>query len=236
MSARRLRVPRRQSGVALIMVLLAMALVVLLAAGMTHQQSVRVFRTGHYLAQQQGYSVALGAEDFARRILTRDFEDDKEDNAMVDSLDEFWAANAAILPLDDQGVVEVQVDDLSGRFNLNDLVTATGQVDTLAKERFNRLLMVLGISAIHADALVDWIDANDEPGERLWRRGRRISDGRARISGREPAICQCYRAAPDRGHDRGDLSDPEAARGGPAGSGGGRQCEHRHRAGVAGAA
>ena len=163
MSARRLRVPRRQSGVALIMVLLAMALVVLLAAGMTHQQSVRVFRTGHYLAQQQGYSVALGAEDFARRILTRDFEDDKEDNAMVDSLDEFWAANAAILPLDDQGVVEVQVDDLSGRFNLNDLVTATGQVDTLAKERFNRLLMVLGISAIHADALVDWIDANDEP-------------------------------------------------------------------------
>ena len=65
MSARRLRVPRRQSGVALIMVLLAMALVVLLAAGMTHQQSVRVFRTGHYLAQQQGYSVALGAEDFA---------------------------------------------------------------------------------------------------------------------------------------------------------------------------
>ncbi len=51
-----------QQGVALIMVLLAMALVVILATGMTQQQSVRVFRAGHYLAQQQGHSVALGAE------------------------------------------------------------------------------------------------------------------------------------------------------------------------------
>ena len=89
----------RQSGVALIMVLLAMALVVMLATGMTQQQSVRVFRASHYLAQQQGHSVALGAEAFARQILVRDFEDDKENNLMVDSLDEFWAKNAAILPV-----------------------------------------------------------------------------------------------------------------------------------------
>ena len=85
-----------QGGVALIMVLLAMALVVMLATGMTQQQSVRVFRASHYLAQQQGHSVALGAEAFARQILVRDFEDDKENNLMVDSLDEFWAKNAEI--------------------------------------------------------------------------------------------------------------------------------------------
>lgn len=115
--------PGRQSGVALIMVLLAMTLLVMLAAGMTQLQSLRVFRAGHYLAQQQGFSVALGAEDFARRVLVRDYEEDKEDSQMVDSPDEFWAANSAVLPLDDQGVVEVQIDDLSGRFNLNDLVT-----------------------------------------------------------------------------------------------------------------
>jgi general secretion pathway protein K len=148
--------------VALIMVLLALALVVMLAAGMTRQLNIRVFKAGHYLAQQQGYSIALGAEAFARRILTRDFEDDKDDNAMVDSLDEVWASNSAILPLDENGVVEVQIDDLGGRFNLNDLVTASGQVDTLAKDRFSRLLQALGINGISADTLVDWIDANDQ--------------------------------------------------------------------------
>ncbi|HBM50385.1 MAG TPA: general secretion pathway protein GspK, partial [Marinobacter sp.] len=130
---------RNQKGVALIMVLLAMALVVMLASGMTRQQSLRIFKAGHYLAQQQGYNIALGAEEFARRILVRDFEEDRENSLMVDSPDEFWAMNAAILPLDENGVAEVQIDDLGGRINLNDLVTTNGQVDTLTKDRLTRL-------------------------------------------------------------------------------------------------
>ena len=52
----------KHRGVALIMVLLAMALVVMLASGMLREQNLRVFKAGHYLAQQQGYSIALGAE------------------------------------------------------------------------------------------------------------------------------------------------------------------------------
>lgn len=153
---------RRQQGVALIMVLLAMALVVMLATGMTQQQSVRVFRASHYLAQQQGHSVALGAEAFAKQILVRDYEADKEENLMVDSLDEFWAANAAILPLDNNGVAEVQIDDLGGRINLNDLVSANGQVDPLTRDRLTRLLVSLNVSEQLVDALIDWIDPDDQ--------------------------------------------------------------------------
>ena len=153
---------RKQQGVALIMVLLAMALVVMLASGMTQQQSLRVFKASHYLAQQQGLSIALGAEAFARQILTRDFEEDQEANQMVDSLDEFWAANAAILPLDDNGVAEIQIDDLGGRLNLNDLVSANGQVDPVARKRFEQLFAALGITAVSVDSLVDWIDPNDQ--------------------------------------------------------------------------
>lgn len=154
--------PRAQRGVALIMVLLAMALVVMLASGMTRQQSLRVFKASHYLAQQQGQSIALGAEAFASQILTRDFEEDQEENLMVDSLDEFWAVNAAILPLDDNGVAEVQIDDLGGRLNLNDLVNRNGQVDPVARERFVQLFAALGITSVSVDALVDWIDQNDQ--------------------------------------------------------------------------
>ncbi|MEQ9547572.1 MAG: type II secretion system minor pseudopilin GspK [Marinobacter sp.] len=162
MTVRAVAIHSHQRGVALIMVLLAMALVVMLATGMTQQQSVRVFRAGHYLAQQQGQSIALGAEAFARQILNRDFEQDKEDNLMVDSLDEFWAANSAVLPLDENGVVEIQIDDLGGRINLNDLVSANGQVDPLVRDRLARLLEALAISEISVDALIDWIDSDDQ--------------------------------------------------------------------------
>lgn len=152
----------RQRGVALIMVLLAMALVVMLTAGMTQQQSIRVFKAGHYLAQQQGVSIALGAEAFARQILVRDYEEDKEENKMIDTLDEFWAMNSAVLPVDDAGVVEVQIDDLGGRINLNDLVTGNGHVDPLTKDRLTRLLAALQISEITVDVLIDWQDENDQ--------------------------------------------------------------------------
>ncbi len=157
----RISSPGPQKGVALVMVLLAMALVVMLAAGMTKNQSVRIYKASHYLAQSQGYSIALGAEAFAKQILFRDFEADKQDNALLDSPDEAWARYSAVLPLDN-GVVEVQVDDLSGRINLNDLVDAAGRVDPVTRDRLTRLIQVLGINTVNVDALIDWIDSNDE--------------------------------------------------------------------------
>lgn len=153
--------PQRQTGVALIMVLLAMALVVMLATGMLQLQNLRIFKAGHYLAQQQGYSVALGTEDIARQYLVDDFENDKE-NGMVDSLHEEWAQYSAVFPLDDIGVAEVQIDDLGGRINLNDLVTSAGTVNELTRDRLDRLLQNLDITTIKVDALIDWIDSNDQ--------------------------------------------------------------------------
>ena len=153
----------KHRGVALIMVLMAMALVVMLATGMVRQQNLQVFKAGHYLAQQQGYSIALGAEEFARRILIRDFEEDQENGVMVDSLDELWAMRAAILPLDNNGVAEVQIDDLGGRLNLNDLLTTAGDVDPLVRDRVDRLLQALDVTGVTVDALIDWIDADDQP-------------------------------------------------------------------------
>lgn len=153
----------QQSGMALIMVLLSMALIVMMAAGMMKQQSVRIFRAGHFLAQSQGYNVALGAEAFAMQILFQDLKTDRENNEQVDSTNEIWWKHSAVLPLDDGGVAEVQIDDLSGRINLNNLVSPTGAVDQVTRERLMRLLMVLGITDVHVDALVDWVDPDEEP-------------------------------------------------------------------------
>lgn len=162
--------PGRQSGVALIMVLLAMALVTLIAADMAPKQELRIFSTGHYLAQQQGFSIALGAEAFARRILIRDYEEDKENNAVVDNLDEVWAANSAVLPVESTAegdsriiaVAEVQIDGLGGRINLNDLVRGGETVDPVTRDRVAALLALLEITGFRVDALIDWIDSNDQ--------------------------------------------------------------------------
>lgn len=162
--------PSRQSGVALLVVLLAMALVTLIAAGMAPKQELRIFSAGHYLAQQQGYSIALGAEAFAKRILVRDYEEDKESNAPIDSLDEIWASNSAVLPVESTGAgearviafAEVQIDGLGGRINLNDLVLGGEAVDPVTKERMTALLQVLDITSVRVDALIDWIDGNDQ--------------------------------------------------------------------------
>lgn len=162
--------PKRQGGVALILVLLAMTLVMLLAAGMAPKQELRVFKAGHYLAQQQGQSIALGSEAFAKQILFRDYEDDQENDAMVDSLDELWAANSAVLPVERTGgggseviaVAEVQIDGLGGRLNLNDLIQGNDTADPVTKARFEKLLQLLEITSVNVDAFADWIDGNDQ--------------------------------------------------------------------------
>lgn len=153
-----------QKGVALIMVLLAMALIVTLAAGMTQQQSLWIYKASHQIAQGQGKNIAFGAEEFAKQILQKDYEQDREDNAFVDSPKEVWAQYSALVPVDDdgQGIVEVQINDLGGKINLNDLVDSTGAVDERIRDQLGRLLLNLQINDIRPDVFIDWIDKNDE--------------------------------------------------------------------------
>ncbi|MAL99331.1 type II secretion system minor pseudopilin GspK [Hydrocarboniclastica marina] len=156
------RLPRRQRGVALIMVLLAAALATALAGGMMSRQSLMIERASHHLGQQQARSLALGAEVFAKQTLYRDWEEDRNENAFVDHPTEFWAQYAATLPVA-SGVVEVQVNDRQGLLNLNGIVNPEGQVNILAKERFVRLLEVLEVTSLKVEQVIDWIDANEEP-------------------------------------------------------------------------
>ncbi|MFE8071732.1 type II secretion system minor pseudopilin GspK [Marinobacteraceae bacterium S3BR75-40.1] len=164
MPVRSPRLPRRQQGMALIMVLLAFALVGSLAAGMLSSQSLMIYKASHYLDQRQARGFALGGEAFARQLLYRDWEDDDENNEMVDDPGEFWAANSAALPVKQgAGAVEMQINDLQGKINLNDLVDANGKVNPLVRDRLDRLIgMLPGLQAVNVDKIIDWIDDNDQ--------------------------------------------------------------------------
>jgi general secretion pathway protein K len=63
-----------------------------------------------------------------------------------------------------QGELFGSIEDLQGRFNINNLVDQDGNVDELALEQFRRLLQVLGLDPRFAAVAADWVDNNQEPG------------------------------------------------------------------------
>ena len=171
---------RRQKGVALIIVLMAFALGSILASGMLSRQNIMIQGATTYIAQNKARSLAFGAEGFARQFLARDLEgsgnqqgdqenqgqegDDGADNitrAEVDHPKEDWARAALALPVE-EGVIEAQINDLRGRFNVNSLLNENGSVDERQRDRFQRLLLALEIRNLAPETVIDWVDANDQ--------------------------------------------------------------------------
>ena len=175
-SAARPPFPQGQKGVALITALLVVALAAAAAVAMAARQQVDLRRASNVLHFDQAYLYALGGEAFASRILDLDLQNGQK-NGFVDSLDEDWAQPLPATPVDG-GQVGGYLEDMEGRFNLNNLVAAaqtgqnatgpntTGQnpsaqaADYLAY--FRNLLQVAGVdnaSEIEA-AVLDWVDSD----------------------------------------------------------------------------
>ena len=153
---------KRQQGVALITVLLVVAIVTVVAAGMIARQQLTIRSSTNQLAARQAWHYALGSEALAQAMLRRDLQQsDGDPRESVDHLQEAWARKIA--PFDvEQGRISLQIEDLAGRFNLNSLVS-NQQTNTVALQRFRRLLLRLEIDPLFADRLVDWLDENQQP-------------------------------------------------------------------------
>ncbi|MEK1941287.1 MAG: type II secretion system minor pseudopilin GspK [Pseudomonas sp.] len=150
----------RQRGVALITVLLVVAVVTVVCAGMIARQQVSIRSSANLLDVRQAWQYALGGETLAKALLKQDLRGG-DPRQPVDHLAEAWAKPLRPFELDEGGVLNVRIEDPSGRFNLNSLVTKQ-QVNELAVTRFRRLLLRLGIVAPYAERLADWLDADDE--------------------------------------------------------------------------
>jgi general secretion pathway protein K len=153
---------KRVRGVALITAMLITALTGSLAAGLAWDNALDVRRTMVMLFHEQGMQVALGAESWIRNILRDDGID-----SQTDHLGELWASELPGLPVDNdsvQGAVAGQIEDLQGRFNVNNLVDSNGDVNEDVLEQFQRLLVILGIDPRFAGLTADWIDADQDAG------------------------------------------------------------------------
>jgi general secretion pathway protein K len=143
-----------QQGVALITALLVVALATIAAVAMTTRQQIDIYRTANIINSEQAYLYALGGESWVKRILLRD-------NNATDSLQDEWAIPLPPLYIPG-GAIQGYVEDLQGRFNLNNLVK-DGKASPEDIIFFERLLRLLELPPELAQGVVDWIDSDMEP-------------------------------------------------------------------------
>lgn len=106
---------RQQRGVALIAVMMVVALVVVIAVGMSGRLQLQLQRQMNLQDRQQALWLALGAEEFTRRLLKRSAVG--KDNV---NLSQNWAQQGTTFPVD-QGSITGSITDLQACFNLNAL-------------------------------------------------------------------------------------------------------------------
>lgn len=152
---------KRQHGVALITVMLVVAVVTVVCAGLIARQQLAIRSSANQLHVRQAMQYALGGEALAQAILVRDLRQG-DPRTPIDHLGEAWARPVSNFPLDDGGLLSVRIEDPSGRFNLNSVVRQA-QVNEPALRQFRRLLLRLQIEAPYADRLVDWVDTDQDP-------------------------------------------------------------------------
>ncbi|MEM7431692.1 MAG: type II secretion system minor pseudopilin GspK [Pseudomonadota bacterium] len=147
---------RQQRGVALITAILIMALIASLTYALEWDNNLDIRRTIVMQSRDQAIQVAMGAESWLASILRQDGQDSDTDH-----LDEIWATNLPPLPIEG-GEVLGEVQDLTGRFNINNLLNSNGEIDETSLNQFRQLLLVLGLDPRLADLTADWVDGDQD--------------------------------------------------------------------------
>jgi general secretion pathway protein K len=148
---------QHQRGVAVLTAMLVVTIGTIIAVNLMWTSTLDQRRTATALANDQGMMYALGAEAWAADILRLDLVESPD----ADHLGELWATEIPPLPVEG-GFVIGRLEDLQGRFNLNNLVLDTGEEDEVMREQFERLLTLLEIDPLLAGAVVDWLDPDTD--------------------------------------------------------------------------
>ena len=160
-----MKIPQQQRGAALIMVLLIVAIMVVLAVGLTDGVRYSSQRLLNQRLMDQGYWYALGGE----RIAVFALEDVASD--MVTALNQDWARKDIAFPIDGGSIAGLIIDE-QACFNMNSLYRAepaNGEVEDVSAAElvFIALLENLEISPQRAEFIIgrtqDWIDEDFSP-------------------------------------------------------------------------
>jgi len=143
-----------QSGTALVTALLIVALASVIATAMLKQQHVDIRRAENMVNGDQVVLYLRAGENWVKQILTDDLLTGK-----IDSRNDNWAKIDKSIQIEN-GTIQINVDDLQGRFNLNNLLDKEGLPSKKDMERFRHLLAVLELDTELVQPVIDWMDAD----------------------------------------------------------------------------
>ncbi len=156
---------KKQTGVALITAMLVVSLAAILASALVSQLFLDIRRTANIFQSEQAYLYNLKAESFAMFFLLE--EEKNPDSQGFDDLEYYSSTTPPIVSPVPGGKITGRLEDLQGRFNLNNLSPLNSANHAREVKKFRALLTALAINNnLHnelIDSLIDWIDDNNPP-------------------------------------------------------------------------
>jgi general secretion pathway protein K len=166
---------RRQRGVALITAIFVVTLATIAAVAMLESSNIAVHRSANLVQSETEWWYASGVESWVKGVLMQDAKlSSATGGNNVVGLNGLWAKPVDFLPIDG-GAMRGHIDDLQGRFNLNNLgMPGSGTANNTANDaptvytaQFERLLDNLpnfDASKYHgiSFAIRDWVDLDEQ--------------------------------------------------------------------------
>ncbi len=142
----------RHAGVALISAMLVVLLATTAAVALSHELQINMRRSANMIARDQAWQYLLGGEEFVKTLIKLAIDNDK--------LEELFKEEK-VLPVEG-GTITGKLTDLQARLNINGLVNSEGALDNIVFERLQNLMEQLEIDPVRLDAIIDWMDPNNE--------------------------------------------------------------------------
>ena len=144
---------------ALIVAILLVALGTILAAAVAYENAMTARRGAGTFAFDESLLIAQGAEALAAYGIRQFFQADPQHTYIGQG----WDKPVGPMEVVPGVMLEASLEDMQGRFNLNNLVKNDGTPDAVNVAAFTKLLELLGLETKWAPMLVDWIDADIVP-------------------------------------------------------------------------
>jgi general secretion pathway protein K len=151
-----------QRGIALITAILVVAIASIAATAILSAVNIAIHRSSTLQDSEKAWWYGDGVETWVKTILQRDSEKNK-----TDSFKDDWARPVDYLPVD-EGAIRGRVEDLQGRFNLNNFAVPDPNRYQQYVALFERMLQnIEGADASQAKVIAasirDWVDADTRP-------------------------------------------------------------------------
>jgi general secretion pathway protein K len=156
------RAKSRQQGVALITVLLVFALVAVIGSEIASRNFRDIKQTANLINNKQAYYYALAGEQYARQILHADYQQRLDaGESQLDTLKDNWSNIKPVFDIEN-GSMSIVIQDLQGRFNINNIINQKGIANSKVLTQFSNLISTLDINRNKSALLADWLDSDSQ--------------------------------------------------------------------------